>query len=175
MSEIVKFGIRSGAGSQALQVRVGEVKILVEANDVESQPQAEKIAERIAKLGAWETQLAAESEETRAVAARAREYARTEVSRARAIAAACSGSSDRASFLGAAVIREDTGGNVWLLGNAEKGWGAFGFRFDSWAELARERPDVRVCGVAVDATGPYALARSVGDWPEARVALEVAP
>lgn len=33
------------------------------------------------------------------------------------------------------IIREDDNGHVWLLGNQEKGWAAFGYCYASWQVL----------------------------------------
>jgi hypothetical protein len=45
-------------------------------------------------------------------------------------------------------------GKVWVLGSREKGFGAFGYWFDSWDQLFRTF-DVVVTGHGVDEHGPW--------------------
>lgn len=63
--------------------------------------------------------------------------------------------------LGECWAREAEGGVVWLLGDRAKGWGAYGFRYDSWAELAAVRPELRPVGCGVDEHGSYVVMREV--------------
>lgn len=66
-------------------------------------------------------------------------------------------------------------GAVWLLGDIAKGWSAFGLRFDSWADLASERPELRPVGCGHDATGTYVTMMEVALEGAAARALEGFP
>jgi hypothetical protein len=51
-------------------------------------------------------------------------------------------------------VRQDARG-VWALGQREKGWASFGFRYADWDELNRHWPNLAPCSVGVDEHGPY--------------------
>lgn len=56
-------------------------------------------------------------------------------------------------IMGTGYVRHD-GTHVWLLSRRERGFGAFGFRLDSWDELFRHW-GVRVTGHGEDEHGPW--------------------
>lgn len=70
------------------------------------------------------------------------------------------------NLLGAGCVRKAMDGRLWLLGDPEKGWSAFGFCVDDWDELFR-RFNVRIGVPVQDATGQY--------WPAEPYAPPVLP
>lgn len=56
-------------------------------------------------------------------------------------------------LLGTGYVRL-AGGKVWLLGSREKGFGAFGYSFDSWDQLFRDF-NVQITGHGEDEHGPW--------------------
>jgi hypothetical protein len=67
-------------------------------------------------------------------------------------------------LLGTGYIRTTPSGEIWLLGSREKGWGAFGYGFDSWDTLFRAF-DVRIVEVGTDEHGPWWRAENTGVTP----------
>jgi len=135
----------NGGGGRHQSCTIDGVRVLVECTDAANQDKADEVARRVASVPTLEHGLR--------VARQQRDNARERV-------AQLDGSRRTPSLLGEAVVRERIGG-VWLLSNAEKGWAAFGYRFDSWAQLAAERPEIRPCGVGVDEQGPFVRVRCI--------------
>jgi hypothetical protein len=63
-------------------------------------------------------------------------------------------------LLGTGYARFTTRGEVWLLGDREKGWAAFGYGFESWDALFRTF-DVKITGHGVDEHGPWWSAENI--------------
>lgn len=82
---------------------------------------------------------------------------------------------ERAGYAAGAFYAREAEGAVWLLGDFAKGWSAFGLRFDSWADLASERPELRPVGCGHDATGTYVTMMEVALEGAAARALEGFP
>lgn len=53
------------------------------------------------------------------------------------------------------TARQTEAGAVWLLNRREQGWASFGYRYESWQEVAKYHPWLRPISVGVDETGPY--------------------
>ena len=150
---VTRFMAREGGGRTLGLEPVPGVKVSVIPNAGENNEAAAAVANALLDNARAETlfdgKLAMKDNEIASL--------RAELSEARrqtAIARAALPPKSPARLLGPGYVRFSPRGEVWLLGNREKGWASFGFLFSGWDELFR-RWDGRVTEYGVDEHGPW--------------------
>lgn len=138
VGEVTVYGYRQSDRSPHVGVSWPGAKLTVDGDSTDAEGLARWIAEAPALVGELSQRLHA--------AEMALAEARAQIPPA-----------TRTRIMGEGCIRERDGW-LWLLSNAEKGWSAFGFRFDGWDALFRAW-DLEVGPPQQDALGQWWPAR----------------